>query len=267
MQIQIGGEPRQLGDFSAFKAVHAMEVVGEIEATVRELVHEGGDFRREYEQRHFVEMTRTEARRQYRPQPLYLREALEGGGERAVPVLRGEGAVAVLGPDPLGHLTDADWEASGNVLRIPESPDENAVMMALVPKAFATAHKSVTRLLALVVTPNSDLEKWDGTSDIDDELDRVARDLMHRASADELIRLAVAAMELAKAQIAGPFVEAREAMRSLFASSATAATDPVPQPMTIERDESATSPTSSTSSPDGTGGTPPSSATAPAGVS
>lgn len=266
MQIQIGGEPRQLGDFSAFKAVHAMEVVGQIEETVRELVHEGGDFRREYERRHFVEMTRAEARRQYRPQPLYVQEEIDEGRVRAVPVMRGD--VAVLGPDPLGHLTDADWEASGNVLRIPETPDENAVIAALVPKAFASARVHVMRLLALVVTPNSDLEKWDGASDIDAELDTVARELMHRADAEELIRLAVAAIGMAKAQIAGPFVEAREAMRTLFASSTPATTERVPEPMTIERDdESSSSPTSSTSSPADTDGTPPSSATEPAGVS
>jgi hypothetical protein len=211
-------------------------------------------------------MTRAEARRQFPPRPL-IEQVEEDGATIMRPMLRD--GQPVMGPDPLGHLSDADWQASGNVLRIPEQPEDEAVMAALIPKAFKVARAQVMRLLALVTVSNRDLETWDGEQDIDAKLDEKGRQLMHDCSAGELLGLATAAMQLARGEVAGPFEDARRAWGQMFAPK-TEDPEPTPEPMRMEAeddDETTPLPTSSTASEDATAGTPAPSSTASAGGS
>jgi hypothetical protein len=272
MQVTIGGEPRSLGDFSAYKAFKAMELMAAAESVVREVVREGARFKREHEAENFVVMDRAEARRQFRPRPLerIVREEGEDGriAVREEPVLDAAGE-PVLGPDPLGHLTDADWEASSNQLRISESPSERMQGAAMIPIAFRLGREQVMRLLALVLAANSDLERWETDGDVDAELDQAARALLHRARADELLELAGAALQLCREQVAGPFERLMETERTTFAQPDSEPEEgKVPEPMQVEiEDETPSSPASSTDSPAATAGSPPSSSTAPVGAS
>lgn len=271
-QVTIGGEPRTLGDFSAFKAIFAMEIVTEVEGAWRQVLTEGARFKREFEAENFVAMDRAEARRRYLPRPLYreIREETEDGrmALRDEPVLDAQGN-PVLGPDPLGHLTEEDWQASGQKLRIADSPGEQLQIAAMIPVAFRHARVHVFRLLALTLTPNRELEEWDGEKDIATELDRISRELQHRAKADEIVRLGVAVVALCKEQLAGPFEEAAAAFRTVFQKETPPATTE-PEPMRIEDEADAPSdepPTSSTESLADTDGRPTSSSTEPASVS
>lgn len=264
----IGGEPITIGEFSAYKAIFAMEIVSEVESAFREVMSGAAEYKRRFEAENFVEMSRAEARRQFRPQVLIRQEETDDGRVAVEPMMRdGE---PVLGPDPLGHLADADWAASGQVLRIPESPSQEMQIGAMVPLAFKLARTQVLRLVALAMTPNRDLEAWDGERDIAVELDRVAREMLHRAKADELVRLAVAVAHQCREQLAGPFEEATAAWRQLWPQQGQdeeTEAAPAPEPMRLETEPSDDGPTSSTESPDDTAGRPTSSSTEPASVS
>jgi hypothetical protein len=278
--ITIGGQLVELEGFSGFKAMYAMDTIGTVEATVRDLIRAHADFKAEHtarvvQGRTSVRFTRVEARRQFGPQPLYEQQPTDDG-PRLIAVLN-DGA-PVMGPDPLGHLTDQDWQACGNELVIPTIPAgeddgiENAAMMAMAPLAFKQARGVVTRLLALATTTNRQLEDWDdANADIDAELDKEAKKLAHRASGGELIALAVAAVQLAKDEIAGPFEDAVAAIQQLFPSAPADPTSvPAQQPMRLESEPDAgttSSPGSATSSPASTAGPPATPSTEPAGVS
>lgn len=282
----LDGQPVTIQEFSAFKAIHAMDVLSEVEGSWRQVVFAMADYRAEYGQKNTMRLSRAEARRQFRAKPLYrARNVVEDDIVTEVieePVLD-ESGQPVLGPDPLEHLTDQDWQASGNELVIPEQPNPDEVVAAMVPFAFKLARVQVLRVIALALTPNRQLEDWDTEAPGDPELlnrhlDDAARRLVHQAAADELIGLAVAVAEKVKAQLIGPFEQARAEFRELLPKATTSTDDATPPPMTIvegpEDDELAATqepsseptepepkPASSTASPEPTAGPPTSSST------
>lgn len=276
MDVVIGGEQRSLGEFSAYKAFKALEILGDVESAWREVLTGAAEFKRQYIGEHFVEMSRAEARRQLRPRVLERtrRVELEDGRIELVdePVL-GEGGEPLLSPDPLGHLTEADWEASGHVLRIPESPSEALQVAAMVPLAFRLAREAALDLMALALCSNSDLEEWDreGGDVVDAKLRDRGTDLRHRAKLDELVDLATATLALCREQVAGPFGRLAEEARTIFKppASETEEDGKLPPPMSVveegdEDDSTQGSPTSSSPSPDDSDGRPTSSSTEPA---
>lgn len=272
MQVTIAGEPRTLGGFSAYKAFYAMQILADGEAIGRRVLNEAADFKREYEARNFVEMTRAEARREHPPKALMSivrREIEDGRIEIAEEPVRDEhGQVVTI--DPLGHMTEEDWAADDHRMRVSESPPERIAIAAMIPVAFRHGRKELLRLLALVLTSNADLERWDGDGDVDAELQKIADSLMHSASIEELTDLASAALELCREQIAGPFGRLMAEARTTFGQPRPAETETTPAAAAFvaeEEDETPDSPTSSTESPADTDGTPASSSTEPASVS
>lgn len=295
--VRIGGEDRTIGDFSAYKAIEAIRLISDVEAAYREVLKAGSSFRKEFTADNMIELGRAEARRQFRPRVL-TRETqtprtAEVDGEHVPvtddagnaivdvtydPVL--EAGVPVMGPDPLGHLDEADWQASGNKLQLP-NPDAGGgsdgdktgelAMAAMIPPAFKLARVQVLRIIVLALTPNSDLEKWDGDAlDVDGQLDAEAKKLVHRASVAELMRLAVGIARIVREQVADPFGEAKAAWKEWQDETTddTPATPATPATFETVASEPTTSPpTSSTSSPAATDGTPEPSSTEPAGVS
>lgn len=275
MEVTIGGEARSLGEFSAYKALKALEILSDVEAAWRAVLTEAAGFRQKYEAENFVEMSRVDARRQFRPRVLERtrRVELEDGSVEIVdePVL-GENGEALLSPDPLGHLTDADWEASGQKLRIPETPADQLQVAAMVPIAFKHGREAALSLMALVLASNAELEEWDreGSDVVDQKLRDRAADLRHRAGLDELVDLATAVLALCREQVAGPFERLADQARTIFKApeSETPETE-MPPPMTavdaVDADGSTPdSPASSSSSPEGSDGSLPSSSTGPA---
>lgn len=278
--VTIGGEQRTIAEFSAFKALHAMAVIKQVEEKVRELILGAGAFRDEYAKAHFTRMTRAEAKRNFPPQPLYEQRANDRGEvETLLVLIDGE---PKLRPGKLDHLTEEDWAAAGHELIAPEYPSDEMVQAMMVTSAFEIARTHVLRLLALALVANRDLRKWEEDGDdLDAKLDEEAKTLVYDCTAPELLELTVSVIGAVKDQISGPFGDARAALQEVFrpAQGATPAGEVTPSPMTVEREEpttdqedagsgeTASSPTSSTSSPDATDGATPSASTVPAGAS
>lgn len=284
IEVQIGGEVERVGDFTAFKATKALELVSEVEDKVRTLVSEAAAFKRNYEAENVMVMDRVEARRQFRPLPLLKQSPLLDGngepitGENGMPLFESapvvENGQAVLGPDPLGHLSEEDWAANGHQLRVPDSPSDNLQAAAMLPLAFKTSRELVLRLLALVLVKNSELERWDedeGVS-IEAELDKRGQALLHQARMDEFVKLAAATAELCREELADPFEALLSSVKQTWGGDKEDETPPAaePEPMRVEAEEeegepetgsSSSSPTSSTPSPGDTtdGDTEPSS--------
>lgn len=247
-EVKIGGESRFLPDFSGYKAIKAMEIVAEVNEAWQATLDAAADFKAGYEGKNVVTIDRAEARRQYPPKPLLERiPALDDKGElmtdedgeplvKIRPMLDAQGQ-PLMGPDPLGHLTEQDWAGSGQVLRIPDSPTTTMQIMHVAPQAFGRAQKHCLRILALVLTPNDELERWDMAGDpIDSKLDEEGKKLLHRAKADELVSLAVAAVEVGRDQLADPFEQAATAIRSLT-STPDRTPAPAAGPMSVETSE------------------------------
>lgn len=277
--VTIGGEEHRIADFSAFKAIYAMSEVSAIQNVWRDVLTAGAEFKRQYEAEHYVEIDRAEARRQFPPRVLLedVPISTETGMlvEDGVPLLRQVPMIRdgqpIMGPDPLGHLTDEDWQASGQKLRIADSPEPMLEIAAMVEAGFRMARTQVLRLIALAIAKNSDLEAWEnegGDAAIAAQLDAAAQSLMHRASMAEIVRLAIATAEAMRDELAVPFGEAREAMARLRPTPEP--DEQTPEPMRVETPpsgEPTSSPTSSTDSPADTADGPPTSSTAPAGES
>jgi hypothetical protein len=269
--VKINGEDVSIGAFSAYKAFIAMDLVAAVEGVGRVVVSEVAEFKRAFEAENVVTLTRAEARRKFPPLPLY--ETVTDDETGAIierPMMR-DGEI-VIGPDPLAHLTDADWEASGNVLTIPSSPTETMQIAAMVPKAFKLGRVETLRLLALITTSNRDLETWDEAGeDLEAKLDAGGKRLQHDCSTAEIIDLATAAILVCKEEISAPLARLRAQISQTFARPTEEPTETPIEPMTIEEaepiDASDGPPISSGASPDGSGGTPAPSSTAPGSVS
>lgn len=279
MDVLIGGEVQSLGEFSAYKALKALEILGDVEEAWREVLREAAAFRKEYQAENVIEMSRAEARRQFRPRPMEATRRVELPDDRVEfidePLLDSDER-PVLSPDPLGHLTDADWEASDQKLRIPQAPSESMQIAAMVPRAFRLGRDATLALMALVLASNSDLEAWDreGNDVVDEKLKERAAQLRHRAKLDELVELATATLTICREQVAGPFGRLAAQARTIFAKPETeqqedgktpAAMQVVTEDDAIDEDGSTlSSPTSSSQSPDGSPGHPTSSSIEPA---
>lgn len=253
MQVTIGGEPRTLGDFSAYKAFKAMETVAQVEEVWRAVLSAAATYKREYERENYVELDRSSARRHFAPIPLW-ETVRDGESVIERPAVTPDGK-AIIGPDPLGHLTEGDWEASGQKLRLPDSPSEQLVTAHMIPVAFKLGRDQVLRLLAIATVSNADIEKWDadGVEHVDVELDKAAHELLHRCKADELLELAAAALEHFKAQVAGPFEKLVASVQTTFRQQEAEVSGP--PPMTVESVESTDgSPASAPESADASAG-------------
>lgn len=270
MQVTINGESRSLSGFSAFKAFCAMQILADAEEIGRDVLNEAASFKREYEAANYVEMTRAEARREFPPKPLreVVRRETEDGRIEVVEAVVFDSAGAPLMVDPLGHMTDADWQATDHKMRVSDSPGEKMQVAAMIPVAFRKGRVELLRLLALVLTSNADLEQWDTDGDVEERLDRAGKALMHDASIEELTELASAALALCREQIAGPFGRLMDEARATFTTPA-GVVDGEPATVTppAAAFETEASSISSTESPADTAGTPPPSSIEPASVS
>jgi hypothetical protein len=114
---------------------------------------------------------------------------------RRDPIIGDDGQVLV-GPDPLGHLTDADWAASGNKLREPRSPTMSEQVVAVLPLAVELAEDEVAKLLGLIAMPNADVKRY-GKAGLEELWDQAAAlgDEILDAPMDQVIELAVVAGE------------------------------------------------------------------------
>lgn len=205
-KVKVGDEEITLEPFSGRKAIRVIRTIEHITKGVPAILDRWADFTREYEARNVTEMDRATARHYYRPDPVM----------DEVPIMDGDGNVLVdalgqvlvrrtakldddnrpvMGPDPLGHMTDEDWAASGNTLRLPKSPGTEEQIAAIFPMAMELAEKEVTELLALLVMSNAELKRKARDGSLKDYLEERADEILD-APATDLIELAVAAGEM-----------------------------------------------------------------------
>jgi hypothetical protein len=264
-KVTIAGEERTLAEFSTYKAEVAFDELTKVEALWQEIVTAMAEFKRRWEAEHYVELERSEARREFRPKVLYRSRLSDDGTVIEEPMLGPDGE-PLLGPDPLGHLSEEDWAASGHHLRVSDSPSRDMQWASIVPLAFQKGRKQVVRVIALTLISNTELEEWDEADrDLDAELDAAARKLSHRSQPEELLLAATAIVGLLQEQLGGPFEEfAAQVGGVLKARQKRAEVEQEPEPM---RPEPSEEPTSSTPSPDATAGTPEPASTALAGAS
>jgi hypothetical protein len=274
-QVTVGDETITLEPFSGRKAIRVIRTIERITKGVPAILEEWARFTREYTENNVTEMDRATAHHYFRPDVLTEEVPMVGDDGNAMvatdgtpltysrPMLRdGE---AMLGPDPLAHLTDADWVASGNKLRLPRSPSFEERVMAVFPSALDLAEDEVTQLLAVLATPNKELKRHARDGSLGDYIKERADDLLD-APATDLMELAVASGEMVDEQFSAKLKElgdrAPNVLRLLGLTRS-----PTSQNGTSKKQSYATNPSSSTDSPPSTDGTNEPSSTAPIGDS
>lgn len=278
--VTVGGEQVRLEPFSGRKFIRVVRTVERIAKGIPDLQREWAKFTRELDQAQTQEMDRATARSQFGPEPLLTREPVLDDGQpvtgpdgdvlvRVVPMLDDHGR-PVLGPDPLAHMTDQDWAASGNVIRLPRKARTEEKIAAILPAALDLAEEQVLRLLALLAMSNSDLDRYAADGSLNDRLAERTEQLLSAPWTD-LLELAVAAGELADEQYTTKIRRLGDrlpnALRLFGMTPSKSRTQTTPETTsTSSGGSSTTKPTSSTGSPERTAGTNPP-LSEPAGVS
>lgn len=247
-QVTIGGEEAILEEFSGYKAFAAMEQLKVIFTAGPQIDTAVAAYVRAYESENAVVLDRATALHRF-------------GGE-------------------LAHLTDADWEATGNQLKVPQSPGAVQIGLAAMPVAIEIAKKETIELLALLALTNAELEEADmagGDEAVAKLVTDSAKRLLHRAKAHELLALAGTSAELLEEQFEGTVAEIQQSetlgkLLRLLGMGEEEETELEQQPsQTLEHAEpeqpaSDPTPSSSTSSPEPMGGPSEPPSTEPAGA-
>lgn len=100
-------------------------------------------------------------------------------------------------------FSEEDFQAAGGAITIPQDPPRQEVILAVFPIAFKSVEKQLVELLALVIAPNRELEEQDEAGTVDEYLAREGKKLLHQATIDQLIELAIAAIEQVSAALSG----------------------------------------------------------------
>lgn len=254
-KVTIKGNEITLHEFNGRKALRAAKIVRSVGESWPEILRAVAEFRAEYEEHNAVVMDRATARHRFPLVPI-----LDDDQQRTGP--NGE----LLYYDRLGHLTEADWEASGQKLRIPQSPSKEEVFAAAFPIAFDKAEEQVLQLLALCTIDADDMGKAareGGPEAVTELLHDEAERLLDNANLGELMELAVVGSEMVERQVQEKLDALGDRVGNLLRLVGLKKPD---QPTPID-ESSTTKPPSSTSSPANTAGENGGSSTALAGAS
>jgi hypothetical protein len=159
------------------KLNRALAITRAIGKKVPDLVGKVSRFRKEYGEQNALELDRATAVMRFGPRTVVD----EDGTEHRV-------------PGRLDHMTEEDWQGSGQKVRMPLEPSPGEVIAAVYDDVIEHAEDSVYRLLALLTLPNEEvLAAWKG-----DGLPRLIEDRvgdLMGAYAEELLELAIVAGE------------------------------------------------------------------------
>ena len=148
-------------------------------------------------------------------------------------------------------FSEADFASQPDgVIRIPQEPTRQDVILAVFPIAFKHAEKQLVELLGLVTIPNDQLREADAAGTVDTVIEQHGKDLLHEATIAQLLALTTAAVQQVAEAIQGD--ELGEALGAVTGRAA-------PTPQSVE-DRPATQPSipeSPTASPAPTGGPEP----------
>jgi hypothetical protein len=206
--VKLGDRTVTIEPFSVRKGIRVIRSVEQVAKGVPELLGEWGEFTRNYEATHVTEIERATARWRFGPRPLLEQVPLLSDEDVPVRDARGdivfintpkiENGEPVMGPDPLAHMTEEDWVASGHKLRMPSSPDLSEKVMAILPKALEVAEKETLGLLALLAMSNGEVKHAERSGFVDTHQERI--EAMLDLPFDDLIELAVVAGEVVDTQ-------------------------------------------------------------------
>jgi hypothetical protein len=206
--VHLAGREVTIERVSGRKASRAFSILRQIGKDVPGIIEAWGKAQTDFEATHGVELTRVQAHARFAARPLLddgvpvrhpehlLIPAPEGSDlpPRVEPHPRaGE---LVMAPSPLDGLTEEDWNSSGGVMRMPESPSWVQLVAAVFPMVLDAAEESVYTLLALFVATNDEVKRWRRSGNLDEELTRIVDELLDDALADELLELAVVCGEV-----------------------------------------------------------------------
>lgn len=248
-KVELGGNEVTVQDLSGRKAIRATKIIRSMAQAWPEILKEIASFTRTYEEDNIVELDRAEARARFHARPL-----LDPNAEGAVPLRDGDGEI-IYGPDPLGHLTDEDWEKSGNKYRIRKSPSQGEIIAGVFPMAFDVAEEQLSQLLALGVIRNEDLDK----AHHDEGPDGITKLLVDKADEllaydlGDLIELAVVISEVVDEQLRARLDRLGRRTGKLLRLLGLGSTSKEPETPTPST-PTPSSPTSSISSPEPTDG-------------
>jgi hypothetical protein len=98
-------------------------------------------------------------------------------------------------PHLVGKLSDEDWKAGGNQVRLPRTPSGTEQVLAILPTVFTKAEAQALDIAALLIAPNSELED---EGSIDKVLKAQRQFLNHHAKPSELLGLLAACTDVIK---------------------------------------------------------------------
>lgn len=242
--VTIGTEEKILEEFSGYKAFAAMEQLKVIFEAGPAIDSRIAAYVRTYESENAVVLDRATALHRF--------------------------------PGELEHLSDQDWAASGNQLKVPQSPDGLQIAFAALPVAIEIAKTETIRLLGLLILTNQELEDADnagGDEAVDKEITARAKRLMHEARGSQLLELAVVSVELLEEEFADTVASLGGRLGNALKLLGLGTNPSEPEqptessePTEPETPESAPTASSSTSSAEPTAGTNEPPSTEPAGV-
>lgn len=153
-------------------------------------------------------------------------------------------------------LTPEDFQSTGGNIEFPDEPSQQQVFVAMVPDLFDLARKELTRFIALLEIPNSELEEADDADAVEEALDKRGKALFREGDVDELLELMVVGWEVFQEQIQSK-QEKLGKLRNLPFLRMLQFTPPEtePEPEEIQPIFPEESPTSSTDSEPSTDGT------------
>lgn len=258
--VKVGSRDIVIERPSGRKASRGLALMRKLSQAMPELNDKLAKYRRDYERNNHIELDRVQAKLRFSPRPLI-------DTETGLPKYDDAGDM-ILVPSAVDRMTEADWEAAGGVVRMPASPSQDEVFLAMFSDAVEVAEDHVTQLVALFTIGNQELAdaRKDGT---DQELiEKRAADLLDDGYADELAELALLVAENLDHHFARKVKDMGDRvgnlMRLIGRQPGRAKTDPepaaAPSTSTQQDSPSSTKPTSSTDSDEPTGGdlTPPS---------
>lgn len=193
--VKIGDRTVTISRFKLFKALEAGKVISEITEQVPTVGEEIAKFSREYEKNNYVQIDRATATFRY--------------------------------PEEVAHMSDEVWKASNNMLTLRESPSVQEQVLHVFPEVFQAAQAHVLKLLALLVTPDSELREAHRADNVDIKLEETATTLMHEADLADLVDLAEAAVDTIKEQFSGKeekIKELRQKLRRVWSTEETTTT-------------------------------------------
>lgn len=167
-EVKVGDRTVTIPRFSGFKVVRAGRIVKELTRKYPSVLFDIASFTREYEERNSVRVTRAMAKL-----PRY---------------------------EQIG-LTDRDF-GDKEFVEFPQSPSTPEQIAAVFPQIMEAAESEIVTLLALILAPNSELADHDEAGDVDEYLSKEGKKLLHSADADQLVDVALVAVDVLRDQFA-----------------------------------------------------------------